>query len=62
MVQTSNNIELNMGDKINEELVNTLVNTDEEVVNNIDNTTNSEINDEVVNDIENTENVKTMFK
>ena len=52
MEQTSNNTKLNIGEKINQELVNNLDNTDGEV----DNTTNSEINDEVPYVIENTEN------
>ena len=52
MEQTSNNTKLNIGEKINQELVNNLDNTDGEV----DNTTNSEINNEVPYVIENTEN------
>ena len=40
MEQTSNNIEVNMGERNIEELVNTSDNTDEQVFTNIDNTTN----------------------
>ena len=54
MEQTTNNTELNMTDKINDEWIN-IDDTDDEVVNNSDNTTKNEINDEVVNDIENKE-------